>query len=156
MESKLSEPSKVTVILSCCTDMLTSMAAGVKSIALYTFSAEYLDEWDRKTWLTAFLEEKLAGYVAKKTSGFTLAELEDLVKAGEEGSKERKSGKIEKVYEEAIDKRNSNFADAIGAPKVSSHKFQCHLNFCDLSDPECAMGWCRRIRRDEANCSREH
>lgn len=75
-----------------------------------------MDENDRKTWLQYYLNEKLANHVAKKTSGFTLAELEKLVKNGKKVKIEEKE---EKVYEDLIDKRNSNFADAIGAPKVS-------------------------------------
>ncbi|CAI2353522.1 unnamed protein product [Caenorhabditis sp. 36 PRJEB53466] len=86
MEQKLSESSKATVIFSCTTDMMSSMSASVKSLALYTFSADYMDETERKSWLAYFLEEKLAGHVAKKTSGFSLAELQEL------------------VYEEAIEK----------------------------------------------------
>ncbi|CCD65247.1 Peroxisomal ATPase PEX1 [Caenorhabditis elegans] len=121
MEQKLSEPSKITVIFSCNTDTMSSMPANVKNLALYTFSAEFMDENDRKTWLQYYLNEKLANHVAKKTSGFTLAELEKLVKNGKKVKIEEKE---EKVYEDLIDKRNSNFADAIGAPKIPNVRWE--------------------------------
>uniref|UniRef100_A0A8R1ITE9 Uncharacterized protein n=1 Tax=Caenorhabditis japonica TaxID=281687 RepID=A0A8R1ITE9_CAEJA len=106
MESKLAESSKVTVILSCTTDTMSSMAASVKNLALYTFCAEPLDESDRKTWLNYFLDEKLAVHVAKKTSGFTLAELEELVKNGKEQREKKGEVEMEKLFEEVIDYRN--------------------------------------------------
>lgn len=114
IELKLAEPTKLTVVFSSTTDMLSSMSPNVKNLALYTFSADYMDENDRRTWLEFYLKEKLANHVAKKTSGFTLAELQELVKNG----KKSKGDNEEKVYEDLIDKRNSNFADAIGAPKI--------------------------------------
>uniref|UniRef100_A0A8R1DUD3 Peroxisomal ATPase PEX1 n=1 Tax=Caenorhabditis japonica TaxID=281687 RepID=A0A8R1DUD3_CAEJA len=124
MESKLAEPSKVTVILSCTTDTMSSMAASVKNLALYTFCAEPLDESDRKTWLNYFLDEKLAVHVAKKTSGFTLAELEELVKNGKEQREKKGEVEMEKLFEEVIDYRNANFADAIGAPKIPNVRWE--------------------------------
>lgn len=121
IELKLAEPSKITVILSCTTDVLSSMTPNVRNLALYSFSADFMDESDRKLWLEYYLDEKLAGHVAKKTSGFTLAELQELVK---NGRKNTGTGNKEKVYEDLIDKRNTNFADAIGAPKIPNVRWE--------------------------------
>uniref|UniRef100_A0A1I7V1Y2 Peroxisomal ATPase PEX6 n=1 Tax=Caenorhabditis tropicalis TaxID=1561998 RepID=A0A1I7V1Y2_9PELO len=118
IESKLAEPCHITVVFSSNTDMLSSMAPNVKNLALYTFSVEFMNENDRKTWLEFFMNGKLASYVARKTSGFTLAELKKLVENGDEYLKFDGKKTIEAIYEELIDTRNTNFADAIGAPKI--------------------------------------
>ncbi|PIC23143.1 hypothetical protein B9Z55_016941 [Caenorhabditis nigoni] len=120
IELKLSEPSKLTVIFSSTTDMLGSMSPNVKNLALYTFSADFMDESERKCWLQYHLKEKLASHVAKKTSGFSLAELQELVKNG----KKVVATSEDKLYEDLIDKRNSNFADAIGAPKIPNVRWE--------------------------------
>ncbi|KAF1752749.1 hypothetical protein GCK72_019304 [Caenorhabditis remanei] len=121
IELKLAESSRITVVFSCNTDMLTSMSPNVKNLALYTFSADYMDETDRRTWLKYHLNEKIAVHVAKKTSGFTLAELQELVKNGKKISDSERN---EKAYEDLIDIRNSNFADAIGAPKIPNVRWE--------------------------------
>lgn len=119
IESNVAEPSKITVILSCDTDMLNSMSPYVKNLALYTFSADFMDENDRRFWLEYYLDAKLASYVSKKTSGFTLAELKELVNKGERIKENLQKGLTkEHIYASLVDERNSNFADAIGAPKI--------------------------------------
>ncbi|UMM32272.1 hypothetical protein L5515_006129 [Caenorhabditis briggsae] len=120
IELKLSEPSKLTVVFSSTTDMLSSMSPNVKNLALYTFSADFMDESERRFWLQYHLKEKLASHVAKKTSGFSLAELQELVKNG----KKVVATSEDKLYEDLIDNRNSNFADAIGAPKIPNVRWE--------------------------------
>ncbi|CAL2044504.1 unnamed protein product [Caenorhabditis brenneri] len=125
IESKVAESSKITVILSCNTDQLNSMSLYVKNLALYTFSADFMDENDRKYWLEYYLDAKLASYVAKKTSGFTLAELKELVDKGERMEENLQKGLTkERIYESLVDERNSNFADAIGAPKIPNVQWE--------------------------------
>lgn len=125
IEAKLAEQSKITVILSSNTDMLNSMSSNVKNLALYTFSADFMDENDRKSWLEYYLDKKLASYVAKKTSGFTLAELKELVDNGKRRNDNLQKGLTkEQIYEKLVDERNSNFADAIGAPKIPNVRWE--------------------------------
>ncbi|CAB3396559.1 unnamed protein product [Caenorhabditis bovis] len=120
-EEKLNENSKVTVIFSSTTDRLNQMPMDVKSLALYTFRTEYLEEEDRTNWLKYYVpnDESLVTQVAKKTSGFTLAELNNLIQYVEILSlDETCNSNMEERFNEGIQKRNSSFADAIGAPKI--------------------------------------
>ncbi|CAI5450139.1 unnamed protein product [Caenorhabditis angaria] len=113
LESKLSEPSKSTVILSCVSQRLSKMPAKIKNLSLYQFSTEYLEESDRFEYFEHFLGKnvKLARILAKKNE----SELENLLKIT--------NPKTEPQFDFQISKRNSNFADAIGAPKIPDVKW---------------------------------
>ncbi|CAD6186638.1 unnamed protein product [Caenorhabditis auriculariae] len=113
------ERPQITVVLSCDSDMLKQTPESVKSIGLYTLAIPHMDEEDRFLWVRQFIPENLAHFVVQKTSGFSLSEMLELVKNIKyKQTKSKKDAPEQEFAEWAIDQRNANFADAIGAPKI--------------------------------------
>ncbi|CAI4223320.1 unnamed protein product [Auanema sp. JU1783] len=115
----LDDQSRLTVIFSCRSDLVTQLSSSLLSIALYHFSIEHLNEEDRLIFLSHHFSTPNAQFAARHTSGFSIAELNNFLTDVTHILKS-KGEDLSKAIQSAIDKRNSSFADAIGAPKIPS------------------------------------
>ncbi|KAK6757542.1 hypothetical protein RB195_015387 [Necator americanus] len=115
----LEKPAKVTVVFSCNSDKVFSLSSSIQSLALYDFMITHLDEDARRHFLSPRLPPDLAHYAARNTAGFSIAELVYLLRDIHYHVTTEEIEKLELAHVEwAIDKRNANFADVIGAPKI--------------------------------------
>ncbi|VDP10588.1 unnamed protein product [Heligmosomoides polygyrus] len=97
------------------------LSSSFRSLALYNFIIESLDEDDRRRFFSSTLPPDLAQHAAKRTAGFVIAELADLLKDVDFLLHTEAADGVNVSYiERAIDKRNTSFAHAVGAPKIPS------------------------------------
>ncbi|VDM70731.1 unnamed protein product, partial [Strongylus vulgaris] len=115
----LDKPIQITVIFSCNSEKICQLSSSIQSIILYDFLIEHLDEDARLLFLSSRLPLDMAKYAARNTSGFVIAELINLIKDTHFRMTTQNAEHLQLCHVEwAIDKRNSSFADAIGAPKI--------------------------------------
>ncbi|CAJ0586207.1 unnamed protein product, partial [Mesorhabditis spiculigera] len=120
LASEISRLTNVAILFTCHTKKLASVSPQIRSTVLYTVVLEPMSEVHRKEFFAKNMPRLTCPEkAAASTTGFVVAELNALTydarcRAAEEG---RTSPSWPDV-EWAIDKRNSSFADAIGAPKI--------------------------------------
>ncbi|EPB71365.1 hypothetical protein ANCCEY_09550 [Ancylostoma ceylanicum] len=97
------------------------LSSSIRSLVLYDFMTEHLDEDTRFSFLSTRMPSELAKFAARNTAGFVIAELINLLKDAHFRMTLLEADRLEISHVEwAIDKRNASFADAIGAPKIPS------------------------------------
>ncbi|CAJ0568487.1 unnamed protein product, partial [Mesorhabditis spiculigera] len=116
LASEISRLTNVAILFTCHTKKIASVSPQIRSTVLYTVVLEPMSEMHRKEFFAKNMPRLTCPEkAAASTTGFVVAELNALTydarcRAAEEGSWPD--------VEWAIDKRNSSFADAIGAPKI--------------------------------------
>ncbi|KAK5978728.1 Peroxisome assembly factor 2 [Trichostrongylus colubriformis] len=119
LRALLSEPAQIIVLLSCDSDKVVKLSSDLISLVLYHFMIGPLNEDDRLSFFSSRLQTHLAHHAARRTEGFVIAELVDLLKDVDYRVTTLKASHIEISHLEwAIDKRNSFFTDAFDAPKI--------------------------------------
>ncbi|VDL78860.1 unnamed protein product [Nippostrongylus brasiliensis] len=119
LRSILSDAAQLVVIFSCNSSKVPQLSSSLLSLVLYDFAIEPFDENDRRSFFSTRLPAVLAQFAARRTAGFVIAELIDLLRDVEFRVDTENADRIDVSHLEwAIDKRNANFADAIGAPKI--------------------------------------
>ncbi|XGW03846.1 hypothetical protein V3C99_015191 [Haemonchus contortus] len=121
VQTLLSEPAQVVVLFSCDSKKVPGLSTDFLSLVLYSFAIKPLSEDDRHSFFSSHLKEDFAEYAARRTAGFVIAELVDLLKDVDYRIAMEKADSVEISHIEwAIDKRNSSFIDEIGAAKIPS------------------------------------
>ncbi|WKY11897.1 hypothetical protein Q1695_003457 [Nippostrongylus brasiliensis] len=119
LRSILSDAAQLVVIFSCNSSKVPQLSSSLLSLVLYDFVIEPFDENDRRSFFSTRLPADLAQFAARRTAGFVIAELIDLLRDVEFRVGTENADRADVSHLEwAIDKRNANFADAIGAPKI--------------------------------------
>lgn len=116
---------QLTFVLSCVSYRANSLHRCLKDLEFRTVTIPAMDENDRTKILKSFLPDDVVVGVVRQTLGFTISEMVQLCANAKIHARSEKVDVVtEQHIQKAIDARNSNFAGAIGAPKIPNVRWE--------------------------------